>query len=140
MRYVLLDDIDKIINIIELDNSNVSLYPGAIKLNPSDNCSIGDYYSRSTNNFNSGDDKPEKIQFIKDQLKSSMTQLETQKAQSLIRGSRELQLIIMEKQAKDSSIIAGTTQEFELSHMPYYVKLKAIDTAVTTLRLQLEAM
>jgi hypothetical protein len=54
----------------------------------------------------------------------------------LNRGSRELELRLMEKEADEKAAALGVTREQVLALVPYYAKVKTLDDQVTALRIQ----
>lgn len=54
----------------------------------------------------------------------------------LNRGSRELELRLMEKEADEMAAAMGVTREQVLATVPYYAKVKTLDDQITALRIQ----
>lgn len=75
------------------------------------------------------------LQDAKGRTQAQIDQLERDSL--LNRGSRELELRLMEKEAVDLAAAAGVTVEAYLATVPYYVRLKTLNDQITALRAQL---
>lgn len=103
-----------------------SLFPDATVMDASLGGSIGDTVSGDV--ITPGAPPSIPIQEQIDQL---------EKTSMLNRGSRELELRLMEKEAVAIADDTGHTVEEVLASVIYYVKLKALDNQITALRGQL---
>lgn len=73
-----------------------------------------------------------------DAIQSHIDELE--KTSILNRGSRELELLIMEDRASTLATAQGITQAQVLTSIIYYVKLKALDTQIANLRAEMATL
>lgn len=80
---------------------------------------------------------PRELSFVEKEEKRALIQAEIDKLErdSLMnRGARELDLAIMKDRAQTTADANGVTVDEVLATIPYYVKLKALNDRITSLR------
>lgn len=77
-------------------------------------------------------------QELQEQADAIQVHIDTLEKESILnRGSRELELLLMEDRAATIAYSKGTTQAAVLESIIYYVKLKALDTKIANLRAEM---
>lgn len=91
-----------------------------------------------TRTYETRDWTAEEIDADKDRRRTSIQQQidDLERSAMLNRGSRELELRLMEKEADDMAASMGLTREQVLATVPYYAKVKTLDDQITALRIQ----